>query len=193
MGSLITTPFSQISATLEILDNRGVRSEDFDRLRQNHRESRVLKEIVRLLRIGHKDEPIDCRSRGHLPPNIRHEEYSVDTDPVQWDPVSAQALRHPQMGSCTLSQACEYIRSHALGRHLNARVQEYLTAYPEQIPFSWQAQDRIVIFGGTVYFGYDDHLYYPALRWEPEEQWAAGLIRTDADYKDTVYFLVGPA
>ncbi len=173
MGDLIKqTPYSEITATLELLDTWGVQREH---LAQFRRASSWFQQQVAAALISGKEDyfsgsshSIDCDADPFLPNGWRVDEHRRD-GVVVWDPSKVSLyLSKGQEGD-------KYIVGNDLRKELakkptmNANVLDYLLKNPHLIPEEWKKDDRgntrYIFFWGTVYRDSGDRLYVRCLCW----------------------------
>jgi len=168
MGNLITeTPYSEVTATMELLDRLGVGREDLKRFRKS--SSRVKAEVAKLIK-GNSTSGniIDCDADPFVPDGWKVEEHKkggqIDFDPAQ----VLLDLAMGQMGGKSI-RGHELRKEHAGDRVLNANVLDYLLAHPDLIPEEWkkdeQGNTRYIFFWGTVYRRSSGYLCVRCLCW----------------------------
>src|SRR3989344_5509559 len=139
MGNLITeTPYSEVTATMELLDRLGVGREDLKRFRKS--SSRLKAEVAKLIKgnstSGHV---IDCDADPFVPDGWKVEEHKKDGQ-LDFDP--AQVLFHLADGQ----KNGKSIKGNKLRKELanmpvmNANVLDFLLANPDIIPDEWKAE-----------------------------------------------------
>lgn len=168
MGNLITeTPYSEITATMELLDRLGVGRDDLKRFRKS--SSRVKAEVAKLIKgQGAGTNVIDCDADPFIPEGWTVEQHQQGGQ-LAFDPSQIEFyLDDGQKGG-------KYIEGNKLRQRLadkpvlNANVLEYLLANPDLIPEEWkkdeQSNTRYIFFWGTVYRDRGGYLYVRYLYW----------------------------
>lgn len=168
MGNLITeTPYSEVTATMELLDRLGVGREDLKRFRKS--SSRLKAEVAKLIKgTGTSGHIIDCDAAPFVPDGWKVEEHKKDG---KLDFDASQVLFHLADGQ----KGGKSIEGNKLRKELanmpvmNANVLDYLLANPDLIPDEWKADEsgntRYIFFWGTVYRYSDGDLYVRCLCW----------------------------
>jgi hypothetical protein len=150
MGNLITeTPYSEITATMELLDRLGVGRDDLKRFRKS--SSRVKAEVAQLIKgKAMNGIIIDCDAQPFTPDGWSVEEHQKGGT-FTWDKETQKDALYLSKGQ----QGGKYIEGNKLRKEmagkpvLNANVLDYLLKNPHLIPEEWKG--KYVFFWGTVY------------------------------------------
>ena len=169
MGNLITeTPYSEITATMEVLDRLGVGRDDLKRFRKS--SSRVKAEVAKLIKgTAMNGTIIDCDADPFVPEGWTVEEHKQGGQ-LTFDPSQVEFyLDDGQKGG-------KYIEGNKLRQRLadkpvlNANVLDYLLANPDLIPEEWKTDEsgntRYIFFWGTVYRSSNGDLCVRCLYWD---------------------------
>ena len=177
MGDLIRTPYSEITATLEVLDRWGVRREDLEKYRK---ASSWFQEQLAKAFISGKEDFFGGYSE------IKPITHAIDCDappfvPQGWSVLDADQLPNRVRGIFTwdATRVSLYLSKRQKGDKrimgnelrkelknkptLNANVLDYLLAHPELIPEDWKG--RAVFFWGSIYRNSNDYLCVRYLFW----------------------------
>jgi hypothetical protein len=179
MGNLITeTPYSEVTATMELLDRLGIARDDLKRFRKS--SSRVKAEVAKLIKgQGVGTNVIDCDADPFLPDGWKVEEHKKGGQLV-FDPSTVQFyLADGQKNGKSIEG--NKLRKELVNMPvMNANVLDYLLANPDLIPEEWKKDEkgntRYIFFWGTVYrrsngnlcvrcLYWDDSGWYWSLRW----------------------------
>ena len=168
MGNLITeTPYSEITATMELLDRLGVGRDDLKRFRKS--SDRVKAEVAKLIKgQGAGTNVIDCDADPFIPEGWTVEQHQQGGQ-LTFDPSQIEFyLDDGQKNG-------KYIEGNKLRQRLadkpvlNANVLDYLLANPDLIPDEWKTDvagnTRYIFFWGTVYRDRDGSLCVRVLYW----------------------------
>src|SRR3989344_6007829 len=190
MGNLITeTPYSEVTATMELLDRLGVGREDLKRFRKS--SSRVKAEVAKLIK-GNSTSGniIDCDADPFVPDGWKVEEHKKGGQ-IDFDP--AQVLFHlstGQMGDKSI-KGNELRKELADEPVLNANVLDYLLAHSDLIPEEWKTDTKgntcYIFFWGTIYRYSDGRLCVRYLFWN-DGRWDWGR-----SWLDDYWFSLDPA
>jgi len=186
MGNLITeTPYSEITATMELLDRLGVGRDDLKRFRKS--SSRVKVEVAKLIKgQGAGTNVIDCDADPFIPEGWTVEQHQQGGQ-LTFDP--SQIELYLDAGQ----KSGKYIEGNKLRKELtdkstpvlNANVLDYLLKNPHLIPEEWkkngQGNTRYIFFWGTVYRRRDGGLCVRCLCWGGG-RWDWGNVWLDSDF-----------
>lgn len=168
MGNLITeTPYSEITATMELLDRLGVNRDDLKRFRKS--ATRIKTEVAKLIKgQGAVTAIIDCNNDPFLPDGLSLVEHNQG-DQFAFNP----SLIHLYLNDGQKNG--NYIEGNKLRQHLadkptlNANVLDYLLANPDLIPEEWKKdgmnKTQYISFWGTVYCCSAGNLCVRSLYW----------------------------
>jgi hypothetical protein len=172
MGNLITeTPYSEITATMELLDRLGVGRDDLKRFRKS--SSRVKAEVAKLIKgQGTGTNVIDCDADPFNP-------WANDGWTIEQHQKGGQFAFDPSLIEFYLDDGQKngkYIVGNKLRQRLadkpvlNANVLDYLLANPDLIPDEWKQDEsgntRYIFFWGTIYRNRGGSLYVRYLFWD---------------------------
>jgi hypothetical protein len=164
MGNLITeTPYSEITATMELFDLLGVGREDLKRFRKSSTREQV--EVAKLIK-GQGAMVIDCDAQPSVPDDWSVEEHQKG-GAFTWDKETQKNALYLSKGQAGSS----YIVGNMLRKELknkstpvlNANVLDYLLKNPYLIPLEWKG--TYVFFWGTIYRDRGGRLYVRCLCW----------------------------
>jgi hypothetical protein len=160
MGDLITqTPYSEVTATLEILDRWGVGREH---LQQFRKASSWFQQQVALALISGKEdffsEPIqhivDCDAKPFLQNGWKVEEHKKGGQ-LMLDMSKVRLHLSPNQMDGKRIEGNKLRKELASESVLNANVLDYLLAHPDLIPEDWKKDERgntrYIFFWGTIY------------------------------------------
>lgn len=180
MGNLVTeTPYSEVTATMELLDRLGVGREDLKRFRKS--TSGVKAEVAKLIKgnatSGHI---IDCDADPFVPDGWKVEEHKKGGQ-LSFDPAQVQFhLVDGQKGSKSIEG--NKIRKELSNMPvMNANVLDFLLDNPDLIPEDWKTDEGgntlYIFFWGTVYCGSDVGFHVRYLCWRHGRWgWGAGWL-----------------
>lgn len=192
MGNLITeTPYSEITATMELLDRLGVDRNDLKRFRKS--PNRVKAEVAKLIKgTAMNGTIIDCDAAPFV----------LDVWKVEEHKKGGQLIFDPSHFEFYLDEGQEndkYVEGNKLRQRLagkpvlNANVLDYLLANPDLIPEEWKTDEtgntRYIFFWGTVYRdrGSSGDLCVRCLYWDGDGwRWRYGWL-------DDVWYRSRPA
>ncbi len=184
MGNLIKTPYSEVTATLEMLAQLGVESEHLDRLRSKGQEWRAKKVAEALI----SDE------QALVPVPLKHDKTKdgwklLEHVEFYGQPFDFDLVEFLKPGESYVNGEEMKQRAIKLNAHLGQGHAEYLEANQDRIPKEFRDKYYLV-FPGTVWRGSGGDRYVPCLRWDGD-RWCLhfGWLRVGWDSNDRLVCL----
>ena len=178
MGNLITeTPYSEVTATMELLDRLGIGRDDLKRFRKS--STRVKAEVAKLIKgQGTDANVIDCDADPFVPDGWTVEEHKKGGQ-LDFNPANLRFYLAAGQKNGKSMQGHKLRKDLAHMSVMNANVLDYLLANPDLIPEDWKNQEggntRYIFFWGTIYRYSDGDLCVRCLYWD-DGRWGWGTI-----------------